>query len=253
MKMPFLFIGHGSPMIALEKSPLTEKMRELGKALPTPKAILAISAHWYLGGQYIQSDPKPRQIYDMGGFPRELYELKYAVKGSAELSSRVEELLGDEVAVNNDWGIDHGSWTVLTHLYPEANIPVVQLSVDLRKTPENAVELGSLLKPLREEGYLLLGSGNIVHNLRRIHWNLLGGTTEADEFDAWFKSKVEADDLGSLLDYKSHPSATYAVPTPDHLLPFFYIYGLREKDEKLEVFNEERTLGAISMTSYLFG
>lgn len=169
-KMPVIFLGHGSPMIALENNLITQNLAELGRTLPKPKGILAISAHWYLKKLCVQSDPLPRQVYDMQGFPEALYQVKYPAKGSIELTRRVLELL-ERAETNDSWGIDHGSWSVLHHLFPGAPYPVVQLSVDALSSPEELMEIGRALRPLRQEGWLILGSGNIVHNLLQARWD----------------------------------------------------------------------------------
>lgn len=174
-KMPVIFSGHGDPMIALRDDEVTRGMRRVGdnvlKQYGKPKAILAISAHWYTKGTFVQTAAEPKQIYDMYGFPKDLYEVKYPAKGCKELSDRVKEILGDSVKVDDSWGIDHGTWTVLVHMFPDADIPVVQLSVDGALDEIGLYEIGWKLAALREEGYLIFGSGNVVHNLRRVEWD----------------------------------------------------------------------------------
>lgn len=171
-KTPVIFTGHGSPMLAIDENDLTREMQRVGADVLTsedrPKAILAISAHWYVPGTYIQSADKPRQIYDMYGFPEELYQLQYPAKGCSELTQDVCQLLGNDVSIDDSWGIDHGTWSVMVHMFPNAPIPVVQLSVNSTFTPDQCFELGQKLAPLREKGYLIWASGNIVHNLRRV-------------------------------------------------------------------------------------
>src|SRR3712207_357277 len=174
-KMPVVFAGHGSPMLALENNSITKGLSEIGSKIlykyGKPKAILAISAHWYVEGTFVQTDKEPKQIYDMYGFPKELYEVKYPVKGSKELSLRVQDILGGSVTVNNQWGIDHGVWTVLIHMFPNADIPVVQLSVDAKLPEKEIYDLGKKLESLRSEGYLIFASGNVVHNLMEVEWD----------------------------------------------------------------------------------
>lgn len=174
MKLPVIFAGHGSPIIALEDNELTKEFQKIGERVVSefekPKAILSFSAHWFTRGTYVQSDPEPRQVYDMYGFPKELYEVQYHPKGCQELTDDILALLPD-ISINDDWGIDHGTWTVLVHMFPGAPIPVVQLSIDGIEGPQSAYDIGKALAPLREKGYLLLGSGNIVHNLRRLEWD----------------------------------------------------------------------------------
>ena len=193
-KMPVIFVGHGDPMIALKINEMTETLKKIGKDIiekyGEPKAILCISAHWYTKDTFIQSSEIPNQIYDMFGFPNELYEVKYPVKGSKELTKDVEKILGNEVKINDDWGIDHGTWTVFVHMFPEAKIPVVQLSVNANLSANKAYKLGEKLAKLREKGYLIVGSGNIVHNLRKIEWDNPKGTQEADKFDRYILENI---------------------------------------------------------------
>lgn len=256
MKMPLIFLGHGSPMIALEKNSWTENFQKMGQRIiedyGQPKAILMVSAHWYTRGLFIQREEAPRQIYDMYGFPPALYDLTYPVKGSLDLSQRVEDLLGQDLEVNNDWGIDHGTWTVLVHMFPEAQIPVVQLSLDGRKSPEDLMDLGRRLRPLREEGYLIMASGNIVHNLSQVRFDYPGGDQRALDFDRDFVNWVKENQREAYLAYGGHPSASFAVPSPDHLHPIFYILGAKEEGDRLEVFNQEGTLYSLTMTSLYF-
>ncbi len=250
--MPLMFVGHGSPMVALEDSAITRKWKELGEQLTKPKAILAISAHWYGDQTDVQSADKPKQIYDMYGFPEELYKVKYRPSGSLELTEAVQSILGSDVKLDDSWGIDHGTWSVLKHMYPEADIPVVQLRILMRAHGQELLQLGERLKSLRSQGYLIIGSGNIVHNLRRVEWDLEGGTADADAFDAWVHDKILGRDHAALANYQDHPLARYAVPTPDHYNPLLYILGARDASDNVEVFNHVRQMGSISMTSYLF-
>ncbi len=255
-RFPAIFVGHGSPMIALEHNELTETYGQIGqrvlKDFGSPKAILMISAHWYTRGTLVQSVERPRQIYDMYGFPEELYQLKYEPEGSAELTAEVQHVLGDTVEVDDDWGIDHGTWSVLIHIFPKADIPVVQLSVNGLLSEEESYALGEKLAVLRDRGFLLMGSGNVVHNLRATEWDNPKGSPAADRFDAYIKEAIEnrADDRA--IAYQRHPDAAYAVPTPDHYLPLLYILGA-SKGEKPYVFNNVRNLGSMALTGYAFG
>ena len=255
MKMPVLFLGHGSPMIAIEKNSWTENFQDIGKKIiekhGQPKGILMVSAHWFTKGFYIQDQENPKQIYDMYGFPAALYEVKYPVKGSRQLSQRVQDILGQEVEINNEWGIDHGAWSVLVHVFPKAGIPVVQLSVDARKSPEEVYEIGVKLSILREEGYLLMASGNIVHNLYDVKLNQESGNEDTLSFDKDFTDWVVTKEKKKYFSYEKHPSASYAVPTVDHLYPVFYALGASLGQELL-VMNQDATLNSISMTSYIF-
>lgn len=255
MKMPAVFVGHGSPMIALYDNPITRTYHELGEKIiekyGKPKAILMVSAHWFTGGTFIQSAQHPKQIYDMYGFPQELYEVKYEPEGSMELTKEVESILGEEVSVNDTWGIDHGTWTVLVHMFPKADIPVVQLSVNRWMDAEESYEMGKKLASLRDKGYLLMGSGNVVHNLRMVEWDNKGGSPAADRFDAYIREAVEKREDEKVIHFENHPDAAYAVPTPDHYLPLLYVLGASE-GEKPEVFNNVRDLGSMAMTGFAF-
>ena len=255
-KMPAVFVGHGDPMIALKINEMTETLKKVGRDIiekhGEPKAILCISAHWYTKDTFIQSTEIPNQVYDMFGFPNELYEVKYPVKGSKELTKDVEKILGNEVKINDDWGIDHGTWTVFVHMFPEAKIPVVQLSVDANLSANKAYKLGEKLAKLREKGYLIVGSGNIVHNLRKIEWDNPKGTQEADKFDRYILENISKREDEKVIKYEEHEYSNYAVPTPDHFMPILYILGASQ-GEKPYIFNEMRELGSLSMTSYAFG
>ena len=255
MKLPVIFAGHGSPMIALEDNELTKEFQKIGERVISefekPKAILSFSAHWFTRGTYVQSDPEPRQVYDMYGFQKELYEVQYHPKGCQELTDDILALLPD-ISINDDWGIDHGTWTVLVHMFPGAPIPVVQLSIDGIEGPQNAYDIGKALAPLREKGYLLLGSGNIVHNLRRLEWDNPNGSPQADRFDAFITGLVKKRDNEKIIHYEDNPDAAYAAPTADHFLPLLYTLGAAQ-GEKPEIFNNVRNTGSLSMTGYLFG
>lgn len=255
-RMPAVFLGHGDPMIALADNELTRRFRALGERIVAgvgrPKAILAVSAHWYNARTFVQTDPEPRQVYDMTGFPKELYEVKYPVRGDAGLSARVLAAPGLDARVDDSWGVDHGVWSVLVHVFPKADVPVVQLSVNRFLDAAASYEAGKKLAFLRDEGYLILASGNVVHNLRRVDWNNPAGTPEADAFDEWIRAQVEARRDDAVIDFRRHGDAAYAVPSPDHFLPLLYALGA-SAGEKPCAFNAVRTLAAISMTSYAFG
>lgn len=255
MRMPVIFIGHGNPMIALEDSPLTDKLKQVGQKIQDidgpVRGILSISAHWYKNANYVQSAAQPEQIYDMYGFPEALYELEYPVKGDQAITEAVQAALGDEVTVNDRWGVDHGSWTVLVHMFPAADIPVVQLSVNSQLSPRAAYNLGRKLASLRDQGLLIMGSGNIVHNLRQVKWDMTGGSPQTERFVSFINEAVEKGDIEALLDYESHPDAAYAVPTPDHFRPFVMALGAADGDPAL-AFNRENRMGALAMDSYLF-
>ena len=255
-KMPVIFSGHGDPMLALRDDDITRELAGIGQKVleqfGKPTAILAVSGHWYTLGTYVQTAETPRQVYDMYGFPPELYEVKYPVKGDAALGERVQKLLGKGCKVNNDWGIDHGTWTVLVHMFPDADIPVVQLSVNGLLKPEEHYEFGKTLAALREEGYLIFGSGNVVHNLRMVEWNNPNGSEACVAFNDYVAGKVASRDDDAVIHYERIPNAAYAVPTPDHYLPLLYILGATE-GEAPTVFNNVCNLGSIAMTGFAFG
>lgn len=249
-----LFVGHGDPMMALRDDDIARGLRAVGKRVKAmrPKAILAVSAHWYTRGTFIQSDPHPRQVNDMYGFPPELYAISYRPAGSAELTQAVLTALGDDVEVDDTWGIDHGVWTPLHHMLPNADVPVVELSVSGLRDARYAYDLGRRLASLRDEGYVILGSGNVVHNLYEVDWDSPRGTAKTVTFDHAVRGAVLARHDEALVDYSSLPYADYAVPTPEHYLPLPTVLGASE-GERPEVFNEVQNLGSISMTSYAFG
>lgn len=255
-RMPVVFSGHGSPMLALQDTEVTQGLEAIGAQIVEqfgkPKAILAVSAHWYTRGTYVQTAENPKQVYDMYGFPQELYDFKYPVKGSPTLAERVCGLLGERVAVNDEWGIDHGTWTVLCHMFPDADVPVVQLSVDATLDTEDIYEIGESLAPLRDEGYLIFASGNVVHNLHRVEWNNPNGSPECVAFNDAVTGFVRAREDEKVLEYSTLTHAAYAAPTPEHFLPLVYMLGAA-KGEKPLVFNSHCELGAIAMTGYAFG
>ncbi len=252
--MPVLFMGHGSPMNALEDNEFTRGWINEVKAIPKPKAILCISAHWETQGVQVTAMSKPRTIHDFGGFPPELYEKRYPVPGSPKIASRVIEIIGKEkVVADKDWGLDHGTWSVLCRMYPEADIPVVQLSLDRSITPARHFELGQKLHIFRKEGILILGSGNVVHNLAMIvcedtafEW--------AVEFDSKIKQHIIEDDLTPLIQYeKQGRSAALSINSAEHYLPLLYILGAKEKGEPIHFFNERIWGGSLSMRCIRFG
>lgn len=254
--MPVIFSGHGSPMIALEQNDITEGMARVGQTVlekyGRPKAILMVSAHWYTHGTFVQSAPEPRQVYDMYGFPKELYEVKYPAKGDAALTAAVQKALGHKVRVNDDWGIDHGAWTVLVHMFPKADIPVVQLSVDGDISYAEEYAIGEKLAALREQGYLIVGSGNVVHNLRAVEWDNKDGSPATLRFNDYIIDGVLKNDTDRVIGFNSHPDAAYAVSTPDHYLPLLVCLGAAQGD-KATVFNKVCNLGSMAMTGYTWG
>jgi 4,5-DOPA dioxygenase extradiol len=253
--MPVLFLGHGSPMNALAENDFTKSLNQLGQKIPRPKAILCVSAHWQTEGTFVTSSDNPKQIYDFYGFPRELNELKYPVKGSKAAAMKVHSLI-EHTSVgfdNGQWGIDHGTWSVLIHLYPIAPVPVLQLSLDLQLSPSQHYELAQELVKLREEGFLIVGSGNIVHNLWKIGWaDDAPAHPWALQFDSWFKEKLlNSDDTALVNDFKTAPGGAESVPTLEHYLPALYILGARSPEDKLSFIYEGIQNSSISMRSFL--
>ena len=236
--MPSIFFGHGNPMIALQRNTYSLRWEAIAATLPRPRAILCISAHWYVQRAAVTISTAPRTIHDFGGFPPELYQVEYPAPGDPALAARVQSLLAPlPVASDDNWGLDHGTWSVLCHAYPQADIPVVQLSIDATQPPAFHFDIGRRLAPLREEGVLILGSGNLVHNLRAYAW----GDQHAAPYD-WavsFESRVResllAEDTSPLLDYqhKLGQEALLSVPTPEHYLPLLYVIGTRNSAESI--------------------
>ena len=254
MRMPMLFAGHGSPMNAIENNAFTREWQRIGKALPTPKAILSVSAHWYTAGTLVSDVRENRTIYDMYGFPDALYRVAYPAKGAPALAARTRALLALNASLNGDWGLDHGTWSVLTHLFPKADIPVFQLSVNRRLTAQEHFTLGQALRPLREEGVMILASGNVVHNLALVSWQAEGGFPWADAFDMAIRDAVRQGAFDQAVDYQAlGDAARKAVPMMDHYAPLLYALGAADAGEPLAVFNDARVLGSLSMTGYLFG
>lgn len=255
MKMPVIFSGHGDPMLALRDDEVTRTLHSVGKTITDkygkPKAILMISAHWYTHGTMIQSAENPKQIYDMYGFPHALYEVQYPAKGCAALTESVQRLLGKAVRVNDSWGIDHGAWTVLVHMFPQADIPVVQLSVNGDISAEQAYAIGKDLPALREEGYLIMGSGNVVHNLRMVEWDNPDGSEKTVRFNQIVTDAVIRHQDRTVIHFENIPFSSYAVPTPDHYLPLIYCLGASAGSD-VQVFNNVCNLGSIAMTSYIW-
>lgn len=254
--MPAIFVGHGSPMLALDHDKVTDGLRAVGKkvidSFGQPKAILMVSAHWYKGRNLIQKTDSPQQIFDMYGFPKALYEVEYRPKGCAELSDTVLAMREIDAKVDNSWGIDHGTWTPLVHVFPGATVPVVQLSVNGAIGPQGCYDIGKVLAPLREQGFLIMGSGNVVHNLRRVDWDSDHGSPETVAFNDFIVDAVKKRDDETVINYEANKYARYAAPTPDHFLPLLYVLGASQ-GEKPVAFNDVCNLDSIAMTGFAFG
>ena len=252
--MPALFIGHGSPMNAIEDNEFSRAWAEVARSLPKPRAVLCVSAHWETRGTRVTAMERPRTIYDFYGFPRPLFEKRYPAPGSPDVAQMAQGLVrGTTVELDLDWGLDHGAWAVLCRMFPEADVPVVQLSLDNRKEPAFHYELGKELSALRKKGVLIIGSGNIVHNLREIEWQ----DTAYDwalEFDARLKALILSGDHKAIIDYsKLGRAAQLAVPTAEHYLPLLYVLGAQEESDGVAFFADKVTLGSMSMRSVRIG
>lgn len=261
-KMPVLFIGHGSPMNLILKNQFTYSLSRLGEKLPRPRAILVISAHWLTPGTYVACMDKPKTIHDFYGFPEELFEMEYPCQGSPDDARLlIRSVKKTQIKCNNDWGLDHASWAILKHIYPGADIPVFEMSLDYSfnewhpKTLRYHYDIASELAILRDKGVLIIGSGNIVHNLGIIDFRNIGAQTYdwAAEFDNMVKINLLNKDHGSLIDYQKMNGAALAVPTLDHYLPMIYVLALRDEDEQLKFTYEGFQYGSISMRSFQIG
>jgi 4,5-DOPA dioxygenase extradiol len=252
--MPLLFVGHGNPMNAIEDNEFSRGWRAVGERLPAPAAILCISAHWETHGTYVTAMERPRTIHDFAGFPRELSEVHYPAPGSPALASQSKELLRKAlVELDQAWGLDHGCWSVARHLYPSADVPVVQLSLDRSKPARWHYELAGDLEKLRTRGVLIIGSGNMVHNLRLMDWEQPAeGYDWARDANARFKGLIAGGDHEALVNYSAlGQAAALSIPTPEHYLPMLYILGLRKQGEEAAFFNDRTVMGSIAMTSFI--
>lgn len=252
-KMPMLFVGHGNPMNAITRNEFTEEWNRVGKTLPKPNAIICISAHWETNGTFVTSMERPRTIHDFYGFPKELSEVQYNAPGSPYLAAETKKLISKTpVLLDNSWGLDHGCWSVVMHLFPGADIPVIELSLDYTKDPKWHFELAKEISFLRRKGILIIGSGNMVHNLGMISWQDEKGFDWALEANQKFKNIISSNDFNGLINYKNLGNdVQLAVPTPEHFLPLLYVLGLKGEEEEITFFNDKTELGSISMTSLL--
>lgn len=256
-KMPVLFVGHGSPMNALESNEFTKKWQQLGQTLPPPQAILCISAHWETEGTFVTAMPKPPTIHDFGGFPQALFDVQYPAPGSLDLAKSTKELIKNtSVGLDEKWGLDHGCWSILKPMFPKANIPVIQMSLDYRKDAAYHYNLGKELQQLRHKGVLIIGSGNIVHNLSLVNWQKMNepdfGYDWALEAREKINNLILTDNHQQLVQYKNlGKSIMLAVPSPDHYLPLLYTLALKTENDQVSLFNDKALMGSLSMTSVM--
>jgi len=258
-RMPVLFVGHGSPMYAIEQNEFTQSWQKLGKTIPKPKAIICISAHWETNGTMVTALPKPPIIHDFGGFPRELYTIEYPADGNLSLAHDIQKSTRSAlIGLDDKWGYDHGCWCVIRHMYPNADIPVIQLSLDYNKPAQYHYELAKELVDYRNNGVLIIGSGNLVHNLRAIAWDKANnpeyGFDWALQANEIFKKLIIDDNHKALINYSTlGKEVMMAVPSPDHFLPLLYSLALKDSDDSITFFNDKAVMGSLSMTSVKIG
>ncbi|MDX9695665.1 MAG: 4,5-DOPA dioxygenase extradiol [Bacteroidales bacterium] len=257
--MPVLFAGHGSPMNAIEENEFVAGFRNIGKIIPEPNAILCVSAHWETRGTFVTAMEQPKTIHDFGGFPKALYDVQYPAPGNPELANEVKSMAKtSNIELDYKWGLDHGAWSVIKHLYPEATIPVLQLSLDYYQTPQYHYDLMKELSSLRKKGVLVIGSGNMVHNLQLVDWQNFN--TDDFAFD-WalearekMKKYILSGDHKNLINYRCHGKAfEMAIPTPEHYLPLLYVLALQKENEEIKLFNDKAVGGSLTMTSVKIG
>lgn len=257
--MPVLFMGHGSPMNGILDNEFSQKWAKVAKEIPTPKAVLVVSAHWLSKGTRITAMDFPKTIHDFGGFPQELFQVQYNAPGSPEIAKETASIItSTQVEMDHDWGLDHGAWTVVRHMYPEANIPVLQLSIDYTKGPQYHYDLAKELMKLRKKGVLIMGSGNMVHNLRMVAWDKLNddeyGYDWAIQINNKFKELIRNGEHDKLIKYeKLGREAMMAIPTPEHYWPLLYTLGLKGSKDDITFFNDKAVAGSLTMTSVLIG
>ncbi len=257
--MPVLFVGHGSPMNGIEDTQFSRRWTQMAKEIPVPKAVLVVSAHWFTKGTKITAMDFPKTIHDFGGFPKELFEVQYPAPGNPVLAKETAGMIHSaKVELNHDWGLDHGTWTITRHMYPDANIPVLQLSIDYTKDARYHYELGKELNSLRKKGVLIMGSGNMVHNLGMVAWDKLNEKEYAYDWttkmNSKFKQLIQDGDHQSLINYAAlGREAMLAIPTPEHYLPLLYTLGLKDKKDEVSFFNDTAVGGSLTMTSVKLG
>tara|TARA_R110002072_G_scaffold302858_1_gene489199 strand:+ start:1182 stop:2075 length:894 start_codon:yes stop_codon:yes gene_type:complete len=257
-KMPVLFLGHGSPMNAIEENEFVTGFRNIAKGIPKPNAILCVSAHWETKGTFVTAMQNPPTIHDFGGFPKELFAVQYPAPGSPDLAKETKTLITKtEIILDDKWGLDHGAWSVIKHLYPNADIPVIQMSIDYSQSPQYHYELAQQIKSLREKGVLIIGSGNMVHNLGMVEWKRLNETFGYDwaiEANEKMKKFILSGDHKQLINFRSQGKAfDLAIPTPEHYLPLLYSLALKDDKDDVSLFNDKAVAGSLTMTSVKIG
>lgn len=257
-KMPVLFLGHGSPMNAIEENEFVQGFRKISSEIEAPKAIIVVSAHWQTKGTQVTAMEHPATIHDFGGFPKEMYEIQYPAPGMPQLAKEVKSMAkSTEVSLDEKWGLDHGAWTVIMHMYPKANIPVIQVSLDYSKKPQQHYGLAKELSALRHKGILIVGSGNLVHNLGMVHWQKLNenyGYDWAIEANEKMKQFILDGNHQALISYSKQGKAfELSIPTPEHYLPLIYALALQDSKDEIKIFNDEPVAGSLTMTSVKFG
>ena len=257
--MPVLFIGHGSPMNGIEDNEFSRRWKKMAQEIPVPKAVLVVSAHWFTNGTQITAMDFPKTIHDFGGFPQALFDVQYPAPGNPVLAKETTDIIKSaKVELDHDWGLDHGTWTIVRHMYPDANIPVLQLSIDYSKGPQYHYDLGKELYELRKKGVLIIGSGNMVHNLRMIAWDKMNtdnyGFDWAIQMNDAFKNLISDGNHQPLINYTGFGTAgKLAIPTPEHYLPLLYTLSLQSGSDKAEFFNDKAVAGSLTMTSVKIG
>lgn len=258
-RMPALFVGHGSPMNGIETNKYSQTWLRLAKEIPVPKAVLCISAHWLTNGTHVTAMEKPKTIHDFGGFPQALFDVQYPAPGDPALAAETKKIISStNVGLDHDWGLDHGTWSVVRQMYPDAKIPVLQLSIDYHQPAQYHYDLAKQLSSLRRKGVLIIGSGNMVHNLGMVDFKRLNDTDYgfdwALEMNAYFKKKILERDHAALINWQNiGKAALLAIPTPDHYYPLIYTLALHEKDEEVSFFNDNAVGGSLTMTSVKLG
>lgn len=257
--MPVLFVGHGSPMNGIENNDFSQRWAQMAEEIPTPKAVLVVSAHWLSPGTRVTAMDFPTTIHDFGGFPQALYEVQYPAPGHPSLAQDIiNSVKRTQVEPDHDWGLDHGAWTIIRHMYPKADIPVLQMSIDYSKGPQYHYDLAAELTDLRKKGVLIIGSGNMVHNLRMIAWDKMDqpgyGYDWALEMNTLFKHCITAGDHQTLINFnRLGQSGRLAIPTPEHYLPLLYVLGLQRQNDEVSFFNDTAVAGSLTMTSVKLG